>query len=183
MRARQFSKAADPAWFLADSERPPRIILERDVVLRLPNLPDRLRGSSANISATGMFVRCQDLQPVGRTLSFELRLSPRKRRIRGRGEVVWSRRFNLGTDLPAGMGIRFLHIDEESRLNVRSITGDGSPEANDAGVGFSRPPSGLTSTQFQKLHSYAGFAVAKPERTWPRRLHSLFSQTASRIGL
>ncbi len=159
---------------LAAAQRSERIALERDVVLRIPDLPDHLLGSSANISATGMFVRSQDLQPAGRTLSFELSLNRSRQLIHGLGEVVWSRRFNLGADLPAGMGIRFLRLEGKSRRIVRSILDD-RPPTPVAGAEWSTPLSGLTNSQQEKLHSYAGCAVAKPERKWPRRLQGMLS--------
>ncbi len=179
MRAQQVStKATSTDSWLAESERSgPRIALERDVMFRIPDRP-QLRGSLANISATGMFVRSADLQPAGRTLSFELSLSRRQRLIRGEGEVIWSRRFNLGPELPAGMGIRFLRLDGQSQRLVRTMIGDRCPDALSAEARPSAPFSGLSGSQQQRLHAYAGCAAAKTERGWPRRLHGLLALAA-----
>ena len=182
---RQLPSVFEPtgASLLAGTQRTEqRIVLEREVVLQIADRPQCLRASSANISAGGMFIRCQQTQPAGAALSFELAVGRGNRRIRGQAEVVWYRRFNLGEALPAGMGIRFLRLDSRSRRIVRSIVGERSGGPPAAGAEVSRPLSGLTSSQQRKLHSYVGYAVAKPERKWPRRLHGLLSRAARRVA-
>ncbi len=180
MRARQASATANPTgpFLAAETERTdPRIALEREVVLQIHDRPRQLC-SLANISANGMFVRSPDLQPAGRTLNFELSLSRRQQLVRGEGEVVWSRRFNLSPDLPAGMGIRFLRLDGRSRKIMRSMIDDRCEETPAAVAGPRAPFSGLTSSEQSKLHAYAGCAAAKAERRWPRRLRGLLSLAA-----
>ncbi len=69
---------------------------------------------AANISRTGMFVRTQQPHPAGSFLRFELILGDDASSIKGAGEVVWVRQGELFAVLPAGMGIRFRRLDQDS---------------------------------------------------------------------
>ncbi len=108
-----------------------RVPLECQVAMRFENFDDFVTECSMNISATGMFVRCSDPQPAGSVLDFKFALADGEKLIRGYGEVVWARHRDDGSERPAGMGIRFLHLDAESRelihwtVTRRYITGAG----------------------------------------------------------
>ncbi len=96
-----------------------RVPLERQVTLRFEDFEGFVTECSMNISATGMFIRCDDPQPAGSVLDFELSLADGEKLVRGYGEVMWARRHDDGPDHPAGMGVRFLHLDAESRELIR----------------------------------------------------------------
>ncbi len=108
-----------------------RVPLECQVAMRFENFDDFVTECSMNISATGMFVRCSNPQPAGSVLDFKFALADGEKLIRGYGEVVWARNRDDGPERPAGMGIRFLHLDAESRelihwtVTRRYITGAG----------------------------------------------------------
>ncbi len=99
----------------------PRNDFEREVRLQFRDLQRPVSATSQNISATGMFIRSRDTQPAGSTLSFELSLGGTDLLIRGEGEVAWARVFELGVGHPAGMGIRFLDLGQESHRALRSL--------------------------------------------------------------
>lgn len=159
----------------------PRLDLASQVALRFADLERRVSAQALNISARGMFIRSREARPAGSPLAFELSLSGAGRPIQGAAEVVWSRRFELAADRPAGMGIRFLDLDEKSRSKLQSFmaehTDPCSPVA-DATVTASSyvdPLSSLTSSEQRRLYAFAGYASAGPERPWNRRLRRVLS--------
>ncbi|MCP3956888.1 MAG: TIGR02266 family protein [bacterium] len=189
MRAQQIPTTSPPinrplmAGSLRDN---PRHQLEREVALRFRDHGQLVDAHLLNISAHGMFIRSRKSPPAGTPLRFELALTGGKLRIRGEGKIAWTRQFNLGTDRPAGMGIRFLDLDDENRRMVRSIidqcryrdrqlqvtaghSGDADEVAADEIATTVGPFSGLTGSQAQALYSYAGCAKATPERGWSVR--------------
>ena len=92
-----------------------RIPLEREISFRVPRFENFVTEYSANISATGIFVRTQEPLDPGTDLSLEFKVADDWKLIRGRGRVIWVRSKDEGPDAPAGMGIRFLEMDPQSR--------------------------------------------------------------------
>lgn len=77
---------------------------------------------SGNISEGGMFIKSLTPQPVGSVFSFEFRLRDAIKLIQGWGEVVWVREAkDADASHEAGMGIKFIDLDEESRNLIRRI--------------------------------------------------------------
>lgn len=70
----------------------------------------------ANISRGGIFLRCEEVLPVGTevTLRFTV-LADDLETIEGRGEVM-----HHGTDTP-GLGISFLELTEDSQRVVETV--------------------------------------------------------------
>ena len=165
----------------------PRHHLEGSVALRFEDLEGRVDGRALNISANGMFIRSRDARPAGSPLAFELSLNGAGQPIQGEAEVVWMRSFELAADRPAGMGIRFLDLDERSHRALESFIA----EHADPGEGRdARPPAGtetwtastyvdplscLTSSEQHKLYAFAGYASAGPIRGWNRRFRRALS--------
>ena len=108
-----------------------RVPIQRDVDLRFPNFEGLVTGVSANLSTTGMFIRSHDPPAAGAEFTFALRIeewSP----IQGRAKVVWARPVSEGPERPAGMGVRFLDVDAQSRRMIRwlvdkHVEGGGKP--------------------------------------------------------
>ena len=92
-----------------------RIPLEREISFRVPRFENFVTEYSANISATGMFVRTHEALEPGTDITLEFKVADDWKLIRGRGRVVWVRAKDEGPDAPAGMGIRFLEMDPQSR--------------------------------------------------------------------
>ena len=92
-----------------------RIPLEREISFRVPRFENFVTEYSANISATGIFVRTREPLEPGTDLTLEFKVADDWKLIRGRGRVVWIRTQDEGEGAPAGMGIRFLEMDPQSR--------------------------------------------------------------------
>ncbi len=186
MHARQPSPTSGRPLVPGSLRDYPRLRLKRDVALQFGDVPGPADAQTLNISVDGMFIHSRDARPAGSSLSFELALSRSEQRIRGEGEVVWMRQFELSADRPAGMGIRFLDLDDESQralcafiarrhLGDEAECGTGAAEWAPAHVS---PFSGLTSPQLRRLHAYAGCAAARPEHAWSRGMRRIFSLAA-----
>lgn len=72
-------------------------------------------GSATNLSEGGFFVATHILQDIGEQFQFSIRLPEINRFVKGVGEVRWHRSRDEGADSPAGMGIRFVELEEGSR--------------------------------------------------------------------
>lgn len=180
-----------------DDRESNRVPLERQVALRFEDFEGFITECSMNISATGMFIRCSDPQPAGSVLDFEFSMVDGEKLVRGYGEVMWARRQDSGPDHPAGMGIRFLHLDAESRelirwtVTRRYITGAGPCDLDEIRTAMrraaeeesadseQRPAAGMAGAAFgiavppepgEALPRYreAGFGAAAVGRS-PRR--------------
>lgn len=96
-------------------QRYKRVDLQRKVSLKFKEFQGFITEYSENISAGGMFIRTKEPQQPGSIFDFEFTLGEDFTLIHGLGEVVWVRDEDEGFDRPAGMGVRFLSLDEKSR--------------------------------------------------------------------
>jgi uncharacterized protein (TIGR02266 family) len=92
-----------------------RIPLEREISFRVPRFENFVTEYSANISATGIFVRTNEPLEPGTELTLEFKVADDWKLIRGRGRVIWVRTKDEGPEHPPGMGVRFLEMDPQSR--------------------------------------------------------------------
>ncbi len=122
-----------------------RIALERMITLDVPHHGVYFAEYSANISMTGMFIKTDRLQSPGTLLTFEFTLADGWCAITGEAEVVWVRKRSRGPDLPAGMGLRFLEIDDESRGLIRRVVEKRMPK------GGGQPASGKSAPSAEEL--------------------------------
>ena len=176
----------------------PRIALERKISLKFPHFQGFLTEYCSNVSITGMFIQSREPRPPGEIIDFEFNLIDGLQLIRGTGEVIWVRLTDEGPQQPAGMGLRFLRLDAESRRLIRwavekQISLGGKPFELDAFQAEAlaldpvaqasetqpQPPArsirarsngtGTTVVDAHRRHPYAGYAVA--QRTdWRSRL-------------
>jgi uncharacterized protein (TIGR02266 family) len=118
------------AWTMDSSDShsdPPsldreRVPLERKISLKFKEFRGFITEYSANISMGGMFITTDTPQPPGSVFDFEFSLAEDDFQIiHGLGEVMWVRSVDAGPDLPAGMGIRFLHLGEGSQDLIRRM--------------------------------------------------------------
>lgn len=98
-----------------------RVPLERKVILKFHHFGGFFIEYSANISLTGMFIKTEAPKLPGSIFIFEVWLGDEHRLVHGLGEVMWVRMEDDGPDRPSGMGIRFLKIDDESRVVVERV--------------------------------------------------------------
>lgn len=97
------------------SQRYKRVDLQQKVSLKFKEFQGFITEYSENLSAGGMFIRTDEPQAPGSIFDFEFTLGEDYTLIHGLGEVVWVRDEDEGFDRPAGMGVRFLSLDEKSR--------------------------------------------------------------------
>ncbi len=163
----------------------PRIALERKISLRFPHFRGFLTEYCSNVSITGMFIQSSQPRPPGEILDFEFNLIDGLQLIRGTGEIIWVRLDDEGEQLPAGMGIRFLRLDAQSRRLIRwavekqidaggetfdinayssealAVTGETTDRAgNDRQPPVpARAATGIVDAR--RRHPYAGYAMAQ----------------------
>ena len=106
---------------------------------------------SRDISHGGLFIKSKQPMAIGTLLKFELQLKDESKLIQGVGRVVWKRDSTETTtdEAPAGMGIKFIKMDPESRGIVEKMVdqrgaepgqyeaggGDATKEDDDVSVG------------------------------------------------
>ena len=95
--------------------------LERKVILKFHHFGGFFIEYSANVSLTGMFIKTDSPKPPGSVFIFEIWLGEEHKLVHGVGEVVWVRHEDEGAGRPAGMGIRYIKIDEKSRAVVQRV--------------------------------------------------------------
>lgn len=98
-----------------------RVPFEAEVVVEFERFSGFLAEYSSNLSLGGMFITTRYLKPVGTELKFEVRLKDAAPLVRGRGLVAWTRWQDQGARRPAGMGVRFLDLDPDSRELIYRI--------------------------------------------------------------
>ena len=99
-------------------QRSTRMPLDAVVRLHFQGTVAYQNGFAANVSASGMFVKHPAPPPLGTQLVFEFNLGAERKPVQGAGEVVWVREKYLGPGQPAGVGIRFLQLDSQSRDHI-----------------------------------------------------------------
>jgi len=82
-----------------------------------------LRGWLHDISRGGCFIASPSHLTFGEAVAFDFRLADSH--IAGKGRVVWTRDKNE-RDLPAGMGIAFVDVSEETLAIIDGISGTGA---------------------------------------------------------
>ncbi|MCH9650354.1 MAG: TIGR02266 family protein [Deltaproteobacteria bacterium] len=98
-----------------------RVEVDAAVDLEFESFQGFISEYSSNISIGGMFVTSENPPPVGTRLRFSLKLKGDFKLVQGRGEVIWIREHSIGSQGPAGMGIRFLDLEESSRDLIRRM--------------------------------------------------------------
>ncbi len=98
-----------------------RVPLERRITLKFQHRDGFINEYAANISLKGMFISAWVPEPPASVFLFEVQLADRQRLIHGVGEVVWVREQDEGPDRPAGMGVRFLKLDDDSRAVISGM--------------------------------------------------------------
>lgn len=77
---------------------------------------------AADISRGGVFIKTKTPLDVGTLLKFELQLADETGIVAGVGRVVWIRKLeDAYEDHPAGMGIKFVKMDGQSRSFVEEL--------------------------------------------------------------
>ena len=108
-----------------DRPREPRTPVGLRVKLSYGSVDEFAERFATNISRGGVFIRTREPKPVGTQVDLEIRLATGESVIRSRGVVRWVAEANPKARPPVapGMGIQFLHLDENSRQLVERMVG------------------------------------------------------------
>ncbi len=90
------------------------------LVVEFEGFQEFVESCSEKLSETGMFFETEVAQDKGAIVELEARVRDGFRLLQGRGEVVWRR--PPGTPgKPPGVAVRFIDLDEPSRLLLRKV--------------------------------------------------------------
>jgi uncharacterized protein (TIGR02266 family) len=118
---------------------------------------------TANISVDGMFIQTDMPKPVGVSLRFELHVHKSGDPIRGFGEVAWLRVRNEGPGAPAGMGIQFRYVEENSQQALRKVVANTIRASSTTGGAVPAPTLSMSSEEAKEALAKAKKqAAARP---------------------
>ena len=122
---------------IQETRKDPRAkVLSMTVRYKSATLDEFIEHHSHDISRGGMFIKTPAPFPGGTLLKFEVRIADEQKVIQGVGRVVWKRDASgASPDTPAGMGVKFIKLDDESKQLIdRLVAKRGASEgAYDAG--------------------------------------------------
>jgi uncharacterized protein (TIGR02266 family) len=99
-------------------------------------IDDLVAKHALDVSEGGMLLRSSGSMPIGKLVNFELRLSNERVVLTGTGRIAWKRDARDG-DRPAGVGVKFVDLDDASRALVDQLLS----AKGDAIGEFERPPA------------------------------------------
>ncbi|MBN1655536.1 MAG: TIGR02266 family protein [Deltaproteobacteria bacterium] len=94
------------------------------VKYRSESIDEFIEQAGLNISRGGIFVRTKKPMAPNTPLKFEFQLSDSTPVIRGVGRVAWVREKDEDKERPAGMGVKFLKLDDSGRALVERIVNE-----------------------------------------------------------
>lgn len=106
-----------------DTRKDPRAkVLTMTVRYKSATVDEFIEHHSHDVSRGGIYIKTPSPFPPGTLLKFEIRILEDRPVINGVGRVVWKRDASQATnERPAGMGVKFLKIDENSRQIIDRI--------------------------------------------------------------
>ncbi|HEY5147946.1 MAG TPA: TIGR02266 family protein, partial [Polyangiaceae bacterium] len=91
-------------------------IVSLNVRYKSATVDEFIENHAHDVSRGGIYIKTGSPFPPGTLLKFEIRLASDQAVIMGVGRVVWKRDNVQGTgDRPAGMGVKFIKIDDPSK--------------------------------------------------------------------
>jgi uncharacterized protein (TIGR02266 family) len=91
-------------------------IVSLNVRYKSATVDEFIENHAHDVSRGGIYIKTANPFPPGTLLKFEIRLASDQAVIAGVGRVVWKRDASQGTgERPAGMGVKFIKIDEPSK--------------------------------------------------------------------
>lgn len=120
-----FTPVQDPG---ADQERRRahvRYAVELDISINSEH--NFYAGLVENFSAGGVFIATHLVKPVGEHLELVIHLPEGEQPIRLVGEVRWVREYHEGSNVPPGMGVRFVELDPTAEEQINSFLATREP--------------------------------------------------------
>jgi len=103
----------------------PRAAVELDVSLGSDH--NFYAGFVENLSAGGVFVATHLLRPVGEVIELSVHIPDDDEVITGTGEVRWLREYNESSDVPPGMGVKFLTLADGAEKIIEKFLAQRDP--------------------------------------------------------
>jgi len=128
-----------------ETRKDPRAkVLTVTVRYKSATLDEFIEHHSHDVSRGGMFIKTNSPFPSGTLLKIEVRIAGDQRVMQGVGRVVWKRESAEAQDgAPAGMGVKFIKIDDASRSVIDQLVAKagGAVSAFDKGTGEGTQPA------------------------------------------
>ena len=121
-----------------DTRKDPRAkVLSMTVRYKSATVDEFIEHHSHDVSRGGIFIKTPSPFPPGTLLKFEIRIQDEQSVLAGVGRVVWKRDAGEpGVESPAGMGVKFIKIDDKSKGLIQRLVEsqpEGSASAFEAG--------------------------------------------------
>ena len=108
-------------------------IVSLNVRYKSATVDEFIENHAHDVSRGGIFIKTANPFPPGTLLKFEIRLASDQAVIAGVGRIVWKRDAGTtGSERPAGMGVKFIKIDEPSKAVIDRLVNT----KGDAGKSF-----------------------------------------------
>lgn len=106
-----------------DTRKDPRAkVLTMTVRYKSATVDEFIEQYSLDISRGGIFIKTSSPFKAGTLLKFEIRIAEDRTVLQGVGRVVWKREpADAGQLRPAGMGVKFIKIDEASKQIIEEL--------------------------------------------------------------
>ena len=104
-----------------ETRKDPRAkVLTMTVRYKSATIDEFIEHHSYDVSRGGIFIKTPSPFLPGTLLKFEIRIADDKPMLQGVGRVVWKRDATAAAapDKPAGMGVKFIKIDDASRKTI-----------------------------------------------------------------
>jgi uncharacterized protein (TIGR02266 family) len=147
-------------------------IVSLNVRYKSATVDEFIENHAHDVSRGGIYIKTANPFPPGTLLKFEIRLASDQAVIAGVGRVVWKR--DAGTsngERPAGMGVKFIKIDEPSKsvidrlVNTKADAGSAYESENEAPtVAVEVPHKVVVPAVTAKLSPPSGTPMAAPPR-------------------
>lgn len=136
-------------------------VVSLNVRYKSATVDEFIENHSHDVSQGGLFVKTQSPFASGTLLKFEIRIADDQPMIAGVGRVVWKREPSQATaERPAGMGVKFIKIDDASRVVIDRLI---STKA-DAGSAYTSEDVPAAPTTLTGLEAAKPVDVAPPYR-------------------
>ena len=114
---------------MADTRKDKRAPVSLKVRFKSATVDEFIEHYSKDVSRGGLYIKSSQPMAVGTLLKFQFQLKDESALIRGVGRVVWTRvEEDAAADQPAGMGIKFIKMDNDSRAMVERIVDAHAPD-------------------------------------------------------
>ncbi|MEP7125864.1 MAG: TIGR02266 family protein [Byssovorax sp.] len=131
-----------------DTRKDPRAkVLSMTVRYKSATVDEFIEHHSHDVSRGGIFIKTPSPFPPGTLLKFEIRIQDEQSVLAGVGRVVWKRDAGEpGLESPAGMGVKFIKIDDKSKGLIQRLV-ESQPEGTASAFEAGKDGSGAASEE------------------------------------